>query len=279
MSKDQDQGINPAEELVDEIAKRFNEQIKQLDKIPEQAKTAVDAMLKIFKDDKTDIFAHPQTFYDCLNKLSDIEGYANHTVLEIELIRERVKAPTAFFDVFSKQRAKEEQSKTLNPVIVNTAEPVKNSPGFWGYMSERERTRVLSEHLKSSEMSPTITTTQKPGDILDYARDITREYNKIVDYFRACLAHIKVFPHEEGTRDLFFAEIQSYMVKLCNIMKSFSRAIAEYRKELVGQREEAYATALTLMKKAEYESLGGMRTADFYRMMREGMGGQDLSER
>jgi hypothetical protein len=197
--------------------------------------------------DNEDIFAHPEKFLKCLDQLSDVQGYVQHTVLEIELQRERIRKPQSLFE-----EAKPEGNKVPTPVIVQTAQPVQSSPGMFGYLSERLRARVLEKQLEKGNASPTITTTQKPRDILDYCRDITREYNKIVDYFQCCLDTLTLFPNTKKTRDFYYAEIRSYVNKLSNIIKSFSRAITEYRKELVGERQESYARAITSLEEARY---------------------------
>lgn len=258
---------------------RFQHRVDKLDEIPGKAATAVSLLWKVMQGD---IFALPRLFYETLDELSDVEGFVQQTVLEIELQRERIRNPRTLIEETQKQDKIAETMKVPQQVFVQTAtEPVKSSPGWTGYLSERLRMGVLRDALQKNSMSPVITTPQKVSDVLDYGRDITREYNKLVDYFRGCLAHLKVYPNNLETKDFFFEEIRAYLVKLSNIIKSFSRAITEYRKELVGEREEAYGRALTMLEQAKYMADAQARPtslADYYRMARMQAGAQDVGE-
>jgi hypothetical protein len=87
-----------------------------------------------------------------------------------------------------------------------------------------------------------------------------------------------LFPNSQKTYDVYYTEIRMYLCKLSNIIKTFTRAIVEYRKELVGERKESYARALTLIKQAEYMATGGVQMSSLYRAMREQMGPEDAGE-
>lgn len=75
---------------IQEIFADFNKLAEKLDKIPESAKTKTTALLTLFFDQKNDIFNDPQKFLEGINDLSEEVGHAYHTVLSIELARQRI---------------------------------------------------------------------------------------------------------------------------------------------------------------------------------------------
>lgn len=268
-------------EAIQKTYENFEKHDEKLEKIPTDAKTVFSRILSLIQEVK-DLFADPDKFYTCLFSadvsLSDVEGNVQHMVVKIELEREKIRKPTELVEQMMSQLRMPQTSTSVLPATINVqaAQPEKvKGMSVWGMMAENKKTKLLEQQLKMQREAPTLTSSQKPKDILDYGRDVTAEYNKLVNYFHRGLAIVKTFPKNQETRDFMNEEIRCFVVKLGNVIMSFSRAITEYRKEANAERAQSYALALSVVKQAEYMGLGGMDQATLYRIARQGMGSEN----
>lgn len=276
--KEDDSGQDGLIQAIQKTYENFQKNELNLEKLPAEAKTAFEKIMEKINEVK-DVFENPEQFYALLvskeTNLSDVEGNLEHLTLEMELKREIIRRPDRLVDQLAQQMKQRTGSDQKLPATINvqTGEPQKQKGGsFYDWRIAVAQSNLVKEQLRQLANAPTLTTAQKPRDVLDYARDIVAEFNKLVDYFHRGLAMVKTFPQNKETREFMNEEIRCFLVKLGNVITSFSRAVAEYRKELNGERAESYALALTMVKQAEYAGIGGMSQSEMYRMMRQGMG-------
>jgi hypothetical protein len=252
MSKAEDQNPESVyESHLEKIFAKFDEKEAKLDLIPGEAVLAVNKVIDSFNKDG---FTNPDKFRKNFDAFSRRMGHTHHTVMEIELQRQKLSQPVETLTMLQQpQREQREVETALRPVVVNAAaQPTeRGSPGFWGWLEGRTKWRTL-EKMSKPEVAQ-ITTANKPKDFLDYCRDVTGECNKFYDYYQQTLDHLHFF-HDESTKLFYKGQIRTFLGKLCNIVVSFSQAIVEYRKELNSWREIMYGQAYLAMKTAEYQS-------------------------
>lgn len=257
---------------LDKIFAKFDKTVEKLDAIPAQAEGITKKLLAQFRE--TDIFEKDEAFLEAFDELGKIMGHVYHSVLEWELQRLKIRQPA---DLFSQRQNKEMEQK-VSPVIVQAAaQPAEESKGIGitGLLAERFKWSRLKE-MNDANKSPIITTDRKPSDILDYCKDIVRESNRFYLYFLQARDVLHFFP-DDNTRTFFKGEIRTFLGELCNIVMGFTQAIVEYRKELVGLREVAYAQAITTLEQARIIAQNQpMSTAEYYRRQRMEMGAQDV---
>jgi len=252
MSKD------PTMDNINSVFTNFDKAIDKLDKLySKEVKKDTEEIMDMLFDQQ--ILSKPKVFYQCVRRLSDTSGHVVQAVMLVEERREKMRAgvfETPFITTASVRRHDGAGSNPA-PVTVQTATPTQEAPGFWAFMGTREQEKTKRMQFEESTRS-VITSVEKPKDILDYCRDIPRESNKLVDWFEATLDHLHFFP-DENTEYFFYTELRKHAAKFMSIVKSFTKAILEYRKELVGERQVAYAHALTLMEEAKYLSQAGYK--------------------
>lgn len=242
-------------EQIATIFGKFERTEEKLSQIPKDSRAAVNKVMAVFVDG-IDIFAKPEDFFSSLSEVSDVMGHCYHTVLEIELQRQKIDTGQSIKELLMPKPANQQQTELAGktqPIIFQAAtQPIpSNSPGWTGYLSERVRMKTLKEIVGLQKTAPEITTEKKPTDILDYCRDIPRECNRLYDYYQSALDMVEIYP-DPATKGYLRSELRLFLGKLCNIIVGFTRAIVDYRTELLGYRETAYAQAITAMKQAEY---------------------------
>ena len=229
-------------EPVLQIFQDFDKLVEKLDQIPKSAKTKTTALLKLFFDEKTDIFQQRQTFLEAINDLSEEVGHAYHTVLAIELRRIGLTPPPVPMPMLPKT------DKNASQLIVQTQPP--KGGGFWDFMGTRSYAKVWKRYLKDVENSPDtpqVTTSKEVVDILEFGRQLIPEFNRVQEYFRKCIDHLYFFD-DADTRERFHSELCKHMNKLAGIIRAFTRTIAEYRKELIGERKRDIGKAIIALK-------------------------------
>jgi len=249
---------------IDKIFEKFDKKEEDLDAVMKEGTDTINALMVRFRDDKgkeQDIFSEPEAFLKEFDKFSRVMGHCYHTVLEIELQRQRIRQPFQFMEEKQKLQNELEQSQRTAPLVVQTAkEPNEShSPGLFGYLSTRFKFGKLKEMVEGSK-TPIITSEQKPQDILDYCRDVIRESNKFYDNYDQSLCHLH-FYHDDQTKGMLRRDIRTFIGKLCNIVSGFTQAIVDYRKELIGEREVAYAQAITTLEQARIMAAAGMKAS------------------
>jgi len=271
MSSDDEKKEIEIDDIVTLTFSSMDAAIKDLGKIPETAKRKTDALLNLFDGD---IFASPSKFLKSITDLSEEIGHANHVVLEIDLRRQGIihsnptPPPTPQITTTQPERSQ---------LIVQTQPP--KGGGFMDYLSTRKMAGVWRDFLQSQKgEQPQITTSKEATDVLDYGRQLIAESNRTHKYYEQSLAHLKFFNDAE-TKERFTSNLREHLNKISGIIRAFCRTAVEYRKELAGERKSDMAKAVIALKMAEFQSTGGMTTADYFRMAREAMGGQDAGNK
>lgn len=240
--------------------------IEELNVIPVRAKEKTELLLKLFDDD---IFKSPSVFLKCITDLSEEIGHANHVVLEIDLRRQGI--------IHADDSKSQPVSSMLPEKVAQAAQTIiqtqpQKSGGFWDFMGTSKMAGVMKQYFQSQkDQVPQITTSREVTDVLDYGRQLIAESNRTHKYYEQSLAHLQFFDDEE-TKKRFTSQLREHMNKISGIVRAFCRTAVEYRKELAGQRKSEMAQSVIALKLAEYQSLGGMRTSELYKMVRDAAG-------
>ena len=244
---------------LDKIFSKFDEKEEKLNEIPIKAELTTKKLLKQFAE--TDVFEKSEEFLEAFDELGKTMGHVYHTVIEIELQRQKIKQPTDILLTQQQDREKEMEQRVSPIVVQAAAQPAEESKGIGitGLLAERFKWARLKE-MNDSNKTPIITTDRKPTDILDYCKDVLRESNRFYLYFLQARDTLYFFP-DEKTRTFFKGEIRTFLGQLCNIVLGFTQAIVEYRKELVGLREVAYAQAITTLEQSRIMAAAGMKVS------------------
>jgi len=249
----------------------FDSNIEKLEEIPKKALAKTEALLEIFF--LADIFEEPEQYLKAIDDLSEQNGHAYHTVLIIELKRQGIVKPPSIPLPTNPQ-----VDKSAGQMIIQTQPP--KGGGLWDYMGTRSYAKVWERFLKSqseSSTTPQISTAREVIDILEFGRQLIPEFNRIQEYFQKCIDHL-YFYDDKDTKERFHSELRKHMSKICGIVRVFCRTIAEYRKELVGDRKQDLGKAIIAMRMAELSVMGPMTKQDIYKMLSDAAGQQDFSQ-
>ena len=254
-----------------EVFQDFDKLIEKLDKIPKTAETKTNELLKLFFDEKKDIFKDPQLFLEKLNNLSEEVGHAQHIVLAIELARQRI-TPQQVQNVAVGASPKETPGQ---PITINTSAPQQLGwlSGMWYAKGEVAKAKAIEASRRTLEV-PQITTSKEVVDILDSGRQLPSEFNRVQNWFQQAIDHLHIYNDQE-THERLLSELRKHINKLAGIIRAFCRTVAEYRKDALSEGKKDIAESIVAMKMAEYQSLGGMQMKDIYKAMREAAGSQD----
>lgn len=237
-----------AQHYLNLIFEKFEEQEQRLTKTGEDAAEAIDDLLDLIRtlDDK--IFWMERSLYAGLDGFKKVMGHTNHLVMYIELLRKKLSQPEILAQSAMKQVEMQGQQQTL-PVAARMAQDESQGGyGFWHYMGERKRSGAL-EHIFGQSKQPQMTASERQLDFMNYARDIPAELNKLYDWLGGTLLRLKRFKNET-TQRVCYSMLRTHIEKLAAQVTGFSNATIELRKELVGEREVAYAQAMTMLEQA-----------------------------
>jgi len=288
--KEEDNSDVPDEELTTEqvISKLFGKMdrlLVRLDDIPKEAERKTKALLEMFNDTRgLGIFAEDKQaeFFTRLHSLSEEAGHGYHTVLEVELARQRIAPmkPEEVYDMVGNvSRAVQPMQPATTPTIIQPSAPSLGVlSGYWYYKASKETAKVMAEMANRQQMQPKIGTSEKVTDILDFPRQLQPEFNKVQDFYHNTL-HTLYFFHDEQTVIIHQLELQKHLNKLVHIIRTFCKTIAEYRKEAVLERQRMIAQSIVTLKMAESQALGGMRMSDMMRQIREAVGAAPIGDR
>lgn len=250
----------------------FNKLIDKLDEIPKSAETKTKALLDLFFDDKEDddeegVFGAPQKFLEAINNLSEEIGYAYHTVLAIELARQKitVEKPSDITNLLSKPQA------TGQPISITTSTPQLGFWGLWHYKAEKAKAQAIRESSQRGVGEPQISTSKEVFDILEFGRQLIPEFNRIQEYYQKCIDHLYFFNDKE-TRERFHSELSKHLNKMSGIIRTFCRTITEYRKEVIGEHKRDVAKAAIALQMAEAQARGAAGLSEWFRAAREARG-------
>ena len=245
------------EEVMGKLFGKMDRLIVRLDEIPEKAEAKTKELLQMFDDTKgLGIFAEEKQadFFNKLQGLSEEAGHGYHTVLEVELARQRIAPmkPEEVFDMVGNvSKAIQPVQPQFAPAIIQpTAPSLGVLSGYWYYKASKETAKVMAEISNRQLNQPKIGTSEKVTVILDFPRQLQPEFNKIQDFYHNTLHTLYFFPDQQ-TVIIHQLELRKHLNKIVTIIRTFCKTIAEYRKEAILERQRMVAQAIIMLKMAE----------------------------
>ena len=249
MSDSKDTGENPTPEYyLDRIFEKFEQQEERLEKVGNEAIANVDTLMATLRDKGVNIFDEEQTVYVGLDAFKKVMRYTNHLVIDIDLRRRALSQPEKMAEQAMQQAELSGRQQTLPTAAALTNQPVAGEYGMWRYLGERKKMQAL-EKITAGAKEPQMTTTERQVDFMNYARDIPPELNKLYDWLGGTLLRINRFRCDK-TKRVCYSMLRTHLEKLTTLTIGFSGAVIEFRKELVGEREVAYAQAFIVLEQA-----------------------------
>jgi len=249
MSDSKDTGENPTPEYyLDRIFEKFEQQEERLEKVGNEAIANVDTLMATLRDKGVNIFDEEQTVYVGLDAFKKVMRYTNHLVIDIDLRRRALSQPEKLAEQAFQQAELSGRQQTLPTAAALTNQPVAGEYGMWRYLGERKKMQAL-EKITAGAKEPQMTTTERQVDFMNYARDIPPELNKLYDWLGGTLLRINRFRCGK-TKRVCYSMLRTHLEKLTTLTIGFSGAVIEFRKELVGEREVAYAQAFIVLEQA-----------------------------
>lgn len=247
---------------ITKLFENFDEDIKKLEKMPGETEKNTKALASVLYDPK--IFFEPLMFSEPFDKIYDDVGHAYATVLLIDLARQRITPQTStdFLNTFQMMGANQRQAN--KPVIVQPNAPQLGAlSGYWYYKASKEMYKMNQENQKDIG-APQITGEQEADDVLQYGRQLIPNLNLTREVFETDTVIVTKYNDEATITNLLF-ELRLSVTNLCGIIKVFSRASAEYRKELVGGRKQETGRSVVALEMMQIRALsGGGRRAPFF---------------
>lgn len=272
--------------IVTAAFRSLDQQIRDLDKIPGEAEGKCAELITLVYDDKQKLLEDGVTelkFINAVQALNEEVGHAFHAIMEID--RERWQ-PESKRDVSLPSMPQipqlpiQSSASTVAPLVVGQQQPVVKKglfSDFWEHLSNRRWATAYERAVEAQNRQPEITTS-KVIDILSYGRELESEFMRLHTFYDAAVKRVRWF-HDENTVRNQTQEIRLWCVKVTGIIRAFSRAIVEYRKERFGDRKVGVAAGAMWVQAAQARAEGNMSIADYYRQQREAMGAQDVGQR
>jgi hypothetical protein len=249
MSDSKDTGENPTPEYyLERIFEKFEEQEARLEKVGNEAIANVDTLMTSLRSKGKDIFDEEKDVYIGLDAFKKVMRYTNHLVIDIDLRRRALSQPEKLAEQAMRQTEVAERQQTLPNAMTMTSQPVTGDYGGWRYLGERLKMQTLAK-IMAEKKEPQMTTTERQVDFMNYARDIPPELNKLYDWLGGTLLRINRFKCDK-TKRICYSMLRTHLEKLTTLTIGFSGAVIEFRKELVGEREVAYAQAFIVLEQA-----------------------------
>jgi hypothetical protein len=244
-----DNAENPTPEYyLDRIFEKFEEQEARLEDVGKEAIANVDTLMASLREKGADIFDEEKDVYVGLDAFKKVMRYTNHLVIDIDLRRRALSQPEKLAEQALQQAELAERQQTLPTATALTNQPVAGEYGMWRYLGERKKMATL-EKITAVAKEPQMTTTERQVDFMNYARDIPPELNKLYDWLGGTLLRINRFKCDK-TKRICYSMFRTHLEKLTTLTIGFSGAVIEFRKELVGEREVAYAQAFIVLEQA-----------------------------
>ncbi|MCJ7424711.1 hypothetical protein MUP01_10665 [Candidatus Bathyarchaeota archaeon] len=249
MSDSKDTGENPTPEFyLDRIFEKFEEQEARLEEVGKEAIANVDTLMTSLRTKGKDIFDNEKDVYIGLDAFKKVMRYTNHLVIDIDLRRRALSQPEKMAEQAMQQAELSGRQQTLPTAAALTNQSVAGEYGMWRYLGERKKMQAL-EKITAGAKEPQMTTTERQVDFMNYARDIPPELNKLYDWLGGTLLRINRFKCDK-TKRICYSMLRTHLEKLTTLTIGFSGAVIEFRKELVGEREVAYAQAFIVLEQA-----------------------------
>ena len=252
-------------ETITRLFDKFDKDIERLDKIPEATKEATQKLAKVLYSPK--MFFKPELFTEPFRDIADDVGHAYTTVLLIDLERQRISPARAqeYMSVF--QQVAQRQPNT-QPIMIQqpAAQQLGLFSGYWNKKIAEEHTKAMRQDIP---VVANITTDQPVTDVLEHGRQLIPNLNLLYLTFEVDVLLMQRRSDPSTLNNLTF-EIRVFTTNLFTVIRSFSHAGVEYRKELVGQRKQETAKALVALQMAQYQALAGCSRAPY---MQDPLGG------
>ena len=229
------------------LFEEFERDKQKLKVIPEQANTKIDSLLKLFEND---IFTkeNQTNFLSILKSLNIETGHAYHIVQQFELARLQAQPPKieSLIPTFSQPQ------QSQSPINISTQTPSLGwLSGLWYYKGEKEKAQALTAMAEARRSDvPQISTSKEVIDTLDFGRQLTPEFNRVIEYFNKAVAITHDFS-DPDTKERLQSDMRMHLNKLSGIILAFCEFITGYRTDLVGDRERDVAKAILALKMAE----------------------------
>jgi hypothetical protein len=236
---------------LNQIFEKFEKQEEKLEKVGKEAQATVTAMMDLIRTKRHDIFKYEDELYKGLDAFKKIMGHTDHLVIYVDLQRQKLSQPEKLAEQALKQAELAGKQQILPATMTATnPEQAGGDHGMWWFLSERRR-MVALEKIAQMQKEPQLTTTQRQSDFMNYAKDIPPELNRLYDWLGGTLMRLKLFNCED-TVIACYSQLRTYLEKLSTLTIGFSSAVIDVRKELVGERQVAYAQAMSAMEQARY---------------------------
>jgi len=241
------------------IFEKFEAQEERLTETGKEAVEQMNVMLKLIRDKGIAIFDNEKDLYIGLDGFKSVIGHTDHLVIYIELQHKKLSQPEALAEQAFKQASVQAQQQQFIPrlqAITNQPEDERRDYGFWHFMGERRRAIALERVLSDSKQTQMMTT-ERQIDFMNYAKDIPPELNRIYAWLGGTLLRIRRFKECETTKTVCYSQLRTHLEKLATQTVGFSNATIELRKELVGEREVAYAQAMSIIEQVRLMAQAG----------------------
>jgi hypothetical protein len=239
---------NPSPEYyLERIFEKFEKQEEKLEKVGQDAIDNIDKLMEKLREGPS-IFDEEKEVYVSLDAFKKVMRYTNHLVIDIDLRRRALSQPEKLAEQAFQQAEMSGRQQTLPTAAALTNQPVAGEYGMWRYLGERKKMQAL-EKITAGAKEPQMTTTERQVDFMNYARDIPPELNKLYDWLGGTLLRINRFKCDK-TKRICYSMPRTHLEKLTTLTIGFSGAVIEFRKELVGEREVAYAQAFIVLEQA-----------------------------
>jgi hypothetical protein len=255
VEKSEDNWFEPSE-IVSAAYQSLDKQVKELDTIPSKVEADGNMLLGIVLDSGKDIFRDPKEIKEFTLRLLNFDenlGHAMHMVVTLEENeRSGTKSPEPS-RLQLPQLNMPNTEKNMPNIYVGSEQQQKKgfTASIFEHLSVRDTNRMV-QRLKKMEMEreqPDITTS-KVKSVKAYGEEIQSEWLRLMDFYDKAKKRIYFF-HDDYTLRNQREEISTHLTKMIGIVRAFSRAIVEYRKERFGDRKVGVAAGAMWLEAAK----------------------------
>jgi hypothetical protein len=240
-------------EIVSAAYQSLDEQVQKLDEIPGKVQTDGNKLLNIILDRTKDIFRNDNTIKEFTTALLDFDegmGHAMHMVITLEENERNGNRPEPSTRLQLPQINLPTTERTTPNIIIGSEHPQKKG-GLFDYLGARSTNRMIEklQKFEREQEQPEITTS-KVKNVKAYGEEIQSEWLRLIDFYDKSKKRIYFFHDPETLRNQR-EEISTHLTKMIGIVRAFSRAIVEYRKERFGDRKVGVAAGAMWLEAAK----------------------------
>jgi hypothetical protein len=244
---------------LDEIFEKFRKAEVDLQTLGDGLTAKIRQMLEWVRSEGEKVFDDYPQLLKQVDTLKEITPHTDHLVLHIENWRHLLEEPEKLAQHAIIKSNDSEVAQALQRLEGNvTQQPVQGEYGMWRYAGDVKKMNTLMK-LADKRIQPQATTSSRQRNFLDYARDIPPELNKLYSWLPRMYLKLLKYGNKEKRAGYFVLHI--YLEQLAALAQGFCGAIIQLRIELVGQRELAYAQAMTALEQARIMAAAGMKVS------------------